>query len=45
MKYLESKIEELYTKDGKELFELIQEWIDENSSFLYCKNETIIKDK
>ena len=36
---MQSKIEELYTKEGKELFELIQEWIDENSSFLYYKNK------
>ena len=36
---LNSKTEELYTKDGKELFELIQEWINENGSFLYCKSE------
>jgi len=35
---LESKVEELYTKDGKSLFELIQEWLDENNSFLYCKS-------
>ncbi len=34
---MESKVEELYTKDGKELFELVQEWIDENNFFLNCK--------
>lgn len=33
-------IQETYTKDGKELFELVQEWIDENNSFLYCKNKS-----
>lgn len=36
---LNPKIQESYTKDGKELFQLIQEWIDENNSFLYCKDE------
>lgn len=36
---LNSKIQESYTKDGKELVQLIQEWIDENKSYLYYKNE------
>ena len=34
---MESKIEELYTKDGKELFDLIQEWINENNILSYYK--------
>ncbi len=36
---LESKVEELYTKGGKELSDLIQEWMDENNFSLYCRNE------
>lgn len=35
---MKSKIKETYTKDGKKLIELIQEWMEENSSQLYCKN-------
>jgi len=30
---LEKKIEEIYTKEGKKLLELVQEWIDENNFF------------
>ncbi|MDO5556084.1 MAG: hypothetical protein Q4G09_05565 [Clostridia bacterium] len=30
-------LEEIYTKDGKSLSELIEDWIDENNFFLYCK--------
>ena len=33
------KIKETYTKDGKDLAELIQEWINENTSILYCNYE------
>lgn len=33
------KIKETYTKDGKDLTELIQEWINENTSILYCNYE------
>lgn len=43
---LSSGVQESYTKDGKELFQLIQEWIDENNSFLYCEKEkNVIADK
>ena len=33
------KIKETYTKDGKDLTELIQEWVNENTSILYCNYE------
>ena len=33
------KIKETYTKDGKDLTELIQEWINENTSILYYNYE------
>lgn len=33
---MEEKIKEVYAKEGKSLTELIQEWIFENSSILYC---------
>lgn len=36
---MEEKIKETYTKDGKKLAELIQEWINENTSILYCTYE------
>ena len=36
---MEEKIKETYTKDGKTLTELIQEWINENTSILYCYYE------
>ena len=36
---MEEKITETYTKDGKNLTKLIQEWINENTSILYCNNE------
>lgn len=36
---MEEKIKETYTKDGKNLTELIQEWIKENTSILYCNSE------
>lgn len=36
---MEEKIKETYTKDGKTLTELIQEWINENISILYCNYE------
>lgn len=36
---MEEKIKEIYTKDGKDLTELIQEWINENTSILYCNSE------
>lgn len=36
---MEEKIKETYTKDGKKLTELIQEWINENTSILYCTYE------
>ena len=36
---MEEKIKETYTKDGKNLTELIQEWINENTSILYCNSE------
>lgn len=32
---LNENINEYYAKDGKELINLVQEWIDENSSYLY----------
>lgn len=34
---MEGKLEEIYTQDGKKLSELIQEWIDENNNYFYCK--------
>lgn len=36
---MEEKIKETYTKDGNSLTELIQEWINENQSILYCNSE------
>lgn len=36
---MDEKIKETYTKDGKSLTELIQEWINENTSILYRNNE------
>lgn len=33
---MEERIQETYTKEGKSLTELIQEWINENPSILYC---------
>lgn len=36
---MEEKIKETYTKDGKTLTALIQEWINENTSILYCNYE------
>jgi len=36
---LEEKILESYTKEGKSLTEVIQEWINENYSKLYCNKE------
>ena len=36
---MEEKIKETYTKDGKNLTELMQEWINENTSILYCNSE------
>lgn len=36
---MEEKIKETYTKDGKDLTELIQKWINENTSILYCNYE------
>jgi len=36
---LDEKVKESYTEDGKELFQIIQEWLNENNSFLYCKSE------
>lgn len=33
------KIKETYTKDRKDLTDLIQEWINENTSILYCNYE------
>lgn len=34
---MNQEVKEIYTKEGKQLYELIQEWIDENKYFLYCK--------
>ena len=36
---MDTEMKETYTKDGKKLSQLIQEWINENSFFLYCKND------
>ena len=36
---MEEKITETYTKEEKNLTELIQEWINENTSILYCDYE------
>lgn len=35
---MENRVKEIYTKEGKNIQELIQEWIDENYYCLYCKN-------
>ncbi len=40
---MEGKITETYTKDGKKLTKLIQEWIQENISTLYCNKEEKIQ--
>ena len=39
--YLDGKIEEIYTQDGKFLSELIQEWINENKSIFGCKRKNV----
>lgn len=36
---MEEKIKETYTEEGKSLTQLIQEWINENPSILYCNKE------
>lgn len=36
---MDARVKEIYTEDEKELFQIIQEWINENNSFLYCKND------
>lgn len=36
---MEEKITETYTKEEKSLTKLIQEWVNENTSFLYCNYE------
>ena len=36
---MEGKAIETYTKDGKSLTQLIQEWINENTSILYYNYE------
>ncbi len=36
---MEEKITETYTKEEKSLTKLIQEWINENTSILYCNYE------
>ena len=33
---MEEKITETYTKEEKSLTKLIQEWVNENTSILYC---------
>ena len=40
---MENRVKETYTKEGKKIQELIQEWIDENNNFLYCQNKKIEK--
>ena len=34
---MEERIKETYTEEGRNLTELIQEWINENNFILYCK--------
>ena len=36
---MEEKITETYTKEEKSLTKLIQEWVNENTSILYCNYE------
>ena len=36
MKKLNQNVKETYTKDGKSLKNLIQEWINENDILSYC---------
>ncbi len=36
---LEIELHENYTKDGKKILELVQEWIDENNFFSNCEND------
>lgn len=36
---MEERIQETYTKEGKVLTELIQEWINENQLILCCNSE------
>ena len=36
---MEEKIKETYTKDRNSLTEIIQDWINENQSILYCNSE------
>ena len=43
---LDENINEIYTKEGKKINELVQEWIDENSNYLYCiLNKEIVECK
>ena len=34
---LEGKLEETYTKDGKNITEIIQEWVQENNKYFCCR--------
>lgn len=38
MSSLNENIQEIYSKDGKNILELVQEWINENNSIIYCNN-------
>lgn len=36
---MENRVKETYTKEGKNIQELIQEWVDENYKFLFYQNK------
>ena len=33
-----NRVEEIYNKEGKNITELVQEWINENNEFINLKN-------
>lgn len=36
---MQEKIKETYMNEGKSITQLIQEWVNENSSIIYCNKE------
>ena len=41
---LEGKLQEIYTKDGKNITEIIQEWVQENNEY-FCPKKVCIDTK
>ena len=44
---MESGVKEVFDENGKELSELLQEWINENKSYIYneCQKKLIGREK